>query len=77
MHCSKPHEEWNRSKRDADSNEHSDAGNEVRDADEKQPGDEWNERALPATVDAVPGAKRAEEQTEEEERGAHGFRRVV
>ena len=77
MHSSDLHEEGNRSEDHADSYERSDASDEVRDADEKQPSDEWNDGALPTTVDAVPSAQRAEEQAKEEKRGAHCFRRVA
>ena len=77
MHCSELHEEWNGSKHRTDNNKGGDAGNEVWDADEKQPSNEWNECALPPTVDAVPGTEGAEEQTKKEKRGAHGFRRVA
>jgi hypothetical protein len=77
VHCSELHKKGERSKHQTDCNERSNAGNEIRNADEKQPGDEWNDRALPATIDAIPSSQRAEEQAEEEKRGAHGCRCVA
>jgi len=77
VHCSDFNEEGERGKHRAHYNECGSAGNEVRDADEKQPREKWNQSTLAATVDAIPGTNRAEEQTQEKKRRAHSLWRVA
>ena len=73
LHCSHSNEEREGCKHHAHHNKRGNASNEIRDADEKQPSKKWNESALPATVDAIPCANRAEEQTQKKKRSAHSF----